>query len=96
MPSFGPIVGMQVLRGLVFTGLLAWLTRELRASRATTMLFGGLALAVFGGIELIVPTPYFPDFARRAHLVEVCTSNLAYGAFVVWLLSARTERVAGR
>ena len=92
MPAMPTILGMQVLRGLVFVGLLAWLARELRSSRRVAMLLGGLALSVFAAAELVVPNPFLPDFARWAHLGEVGTSNFLSGAFVTWLLTEKKPR----
>ena len=93
MPAMGTILSMQVLRGLMFVGLLAWLAHELRVGPRVAMLLGGLALSVFAASELLVPNPFMPDFVRWAHLGEVGTSNFLFGAFVTWML---TTKGAGR
>ena len=94
MPAMGTILSMQVLRGLVFVALLAWLAHELRGARRVTILLGGLALSVFAASDLLVPNPFMPDFARWAHLCEVGTSNFLFGAFVTWMLTTRAPAAA--
>jgi hypothetical protein len=54
----------------------------------------GTALSIFGGLGLIVPNPFMPDFIRWPHLVEVGVSNFVYGCFVGWLLSRQRSRNA--
>lgn len=51
MPAMPTILGLQIFRGLVFVGLLAWLARELRSSRRVAVLLGGLALSVFACVR---------------------------------------------
>lgn len=94
MPAMGTILSMQVLRGLVFVALLAWLAHELRGGRRVTILLGGLALSVFSASSLLVPNPFMPDFARWAHLCEVGTSNFLFGAFVTWMLTTQAQSTA--
>jgi hypothetical protein len=91
MPAMGTILSMQVLRELVFVGLLAWLAHELRGPRSVTMLLGGLVLSVFSASDLLVPNPFMPDFARWTHLCEVGTSNFLFGAFVTWMLTTKGQ-----
>lgn len=91
MPAMGTILSMQVLRGLVFVALLAWLAHELRGTRRVTILMGGLALSVFAASDLLVPNPFMPAFARWAHLCEVGTSNFLFGAFVTWMLTTKAQ-----
>jgi hypothetical protein len=94
MPAMGTILSMQVFRGLVFVALLAWLAHEQRGGRRVTVLLGGLALSVFAASDLLVPNPFMPDFARRAHLCEVGTSNFLFGTFATWMLTGRARSVA--
>ena len=94
MPAMGTILCMQVPRGLVFVALLTWLVHELRGSRRLAILLGGLALSVFSAWDLLVPNPFMPGFARWAHLSEVGTSNLLFGAFVTWMLTTRAQSTA--
>jgi hypothetical protein len=91
MPTMRTILSMQVLRGLVFVALLAWLAHELRGGRRVIILLGGLALSVFSASDLLVPNPFMPDFARWAHLCEVGTSNFLFGAFVTWMLTTQAQ-----
>lgn len=91
MPEMGTILRLQVLRGLVFVGLLAGLAHELRVRRPVAMLLGGLALSVFAASGLLVPNPFMPDFVRWAHLGEVGTSNFLFGAFVTWMLTTKAR-----
>jgi len=89
MPSPMTLLQLQILRGLVLTGLLALLALRLRARRGTVVLLGGLALSVFGASPLLTPTAYFPDFARLAHLGEVGLSNFVYGCAATFVLTTR-------
>jgi hypothetical protein len=89
MPTPGALLSMQVVRGFVFVTLLTWLVHEVRVRRWVAMLLGGCSLAVFSGVEMIVPSPYLPDFARLAHLVEIGVSDVVFGAGVVWALTER-------
>ena len=91
MPAMETILAMQVLRGLVFVALLAWLAHELRGARRVTILLGGLALSVFTASDLLMPNPFMPDFARWAHLCEGGTSNFLFGAFVTWMLTSQAQ-----
>lgn len=88
MPPVVALLQLQLLRGLVLTGLLLLLTSRLRASRRGAVLFGGLALSVFGASPLLIPTGHFPDYARLAHLAEVGLSNFVYGCAVAFVLTA--------
>jgi hypothetical protein len=94
MPPMGTILSMQVLRGLVFVALLAWLAHELNGGRRVTVLLGGFALSVFSASDLLVPNPFMPGFARWAHLYEVGTSNFLFGAFVTWMLTTQPRPTA--
>ncbi len=94
MPAMGTIVAMQVLRGLVFVALLALLANRLRAGRRSGVLLGGIAFAVFSAWALLIPNPFFPDFARLAHLCEVGVSNLCFGGAVMLVLTAGGEPAA--
>lgn len=89
MPPVLALLQMQLVRGLVLTGLLALLAFRLRAPRRMVVLLGGLALSVFGASPLLIPTAYFPDFARLAHLGEVGVSNFVYGCAVTFVLTSR-------
>lgn len=91
MPNGLHVIAMQLfIRGPVFVALMLLLVRISGASRRETILMTGGALSLLGGLAmLIVPNAFIPDFARWAHLVEVVSSNLAYGCFLGWLLTRK-------
>jgi hypothetical protein len=92
MPSTGNVVAAQIVRGLVFSGIVLLLVRQLRTSRRGAALVSGLTLSILGGIApLLVPNPYLPDAVRYAHLPEVGVSNLLFGLLAGWLLATRAE-----
>lgn len=94
MPPVMTLLQLQVLRGLILTGLLALLASRLCARRSTVVLLGGLALSVFGASPLLTPSAYFPDFARLAHLGEVGLSNFVYGCAATFALTTRRRAPA--
>jgi hypothetical protein len=84
-PWFYPL---QAVRGLLWTAFAWPLLRTHRGRRWEVSLAGGLLLAVWSA-DLLMPNPYMPAAVARVHLVEIATSNLAFGGLVGWLLSGR-------
>lgn len=88
MPPPGLILGVQLVRALVFVGVAWAIVRHLEGGRRDAALFTGLVLSVIGGVApLLVPNPYLPDSIRAVHLLEVGVSNLMYGALCGWVLA---------
>ncbi len=88
MPSFGPLILMEVFRGLVYVGLAIVATRGMTGRRGRAALAVGLALSVFGGIApLLMPNPILPGYVRLAHGFEVGISNFAYGVVLACLFT---------
>jgi hypothetical protein len=98
MPSGLEVIAMQLLiRGPVFVALAILLVRMSAAPRTATIVMTGAALALLGGVAmLMVPNPWIPDATRWAHFVEVGVSNFVYGCFLGWLLTARSRTAAAR
>jgi hypothetical protein len=90
LPPFGPLVALQVVRGLAFAALcLAWL-RQPWPRPVEAALWTGTALSVVGGIApLLLPNPYLPAAVRMVHLWEVGISNFLFGCAVAWILGRR-------
>jgi hypothetical protein len=92
MPSVGQVALIQVFRGLAYAGIGFAIVRGLAASRLEKSLAVGLTLSIVGGVApLMVPNAYLPTPVRLVHLVEVGVSNFLFGAFVGWLLAARSS-----
>jgi hypothetical protein len=90
MPALGPVVALQVVRGLAFGAIVHLIASASIGSRLRAALGAGLALSVLGAVApLIVPNPYMPEPIRMAHLAEVASSNLAFGAILAWWLQRR-------
>ena len=90
-PAF--LVVLQLARGLVFTGILATLARNLRGSRLAGALAAGIAFSLLGGIlPLLVPNPYMPASIRWPHMVETASSGLVFGVLTGWLLGRAPRR----
>lgn len=76
-----------LLRGPIFVALLYAAVRTMRAARADAVIVCGALLSIIGGVGLMIPNGFFPDYVRWSHFFEVTISNFAYGAFVGWLLT---------
>jgi hypothetical protein len=87
MPGPAAVVGMQVVRGLIFSAIVLLLVRRVRATPVAAALGTGVVFSVLGGVApLLIANPYLPDPIRHAHLPEVGVSNFFFGAIAGWLL----------
>ncbi|NOZ26805.1 MAG: hypothetical protein GXP39_01980 [Chloroflexi bacterium] len=87
MPAW--ILPFQIVRGMVW-GLLALLiVRMLRGPWRQAELVVALSFSILMGSLLLIPSGIMPDVIRHAHLVEVTTSNFAFGWIAAWLLHIR-------
>jgi len=91
IPSFGVIVSVQILRGLVYAASIAPLMRTMAGRRGHAALVAGLALAVFGGIApLLLPVDdILPPEVRAVHMIEILCSNFMLGVIGALLLVRR-------
>jgi hypothetical protein len=87
LPAPGTIVALQLLlRGPVFLLLCLLMLRMLGMPRWSGALALGAVFTLLSGVApLLMPNPYFPDSVRLVHLMEVTTSNFAFGVIVGWL-----------
>lgn len=79
------ILPFQILRGIVW-GLLAIPIVKMIDDWKKARLAVALLYSVLMASLLLVPNPYMPDVIRRAHFVEVLTSNFLFGWLVVTIL----------
>jgi hypothetical protein len=94
MPGPAAVLGMQVVRGLIFSAIVLLLVRRVRATPVAAALGTGVVLSVLGGVApLLIANPYLPDAIRHAHLPEVGVSNFLFGAIAGWLLRPGAGRV---
>ncbi len=91
LPAPGPLLIVEVGRALIFlVAALPWL--RILKGRTRTMLFLGLAYSILGGISpLLLPNPIMPANIRLAHGFEVGISNFIFGAFIGWLMTAKSS-----
>jgi hypothetical protein len=88
MPSLGPVVALQVVRGLAFGAIVFLIAQRCDGGRVERVLVAGLTLAVLGGAApLVMPNPLMPEAIRLAHLVEVVPSIFAFAAILAWVLT---------
>ena len=78
-----PVV--QVVRGLLWTGLGLTVMRTLRGSVVEKALAVGALFAVVMDAGLLLPNPYMPYDVRRIHLIETASSNFLFGCLLVVL-----------
>lgn len=91
LPETPALLSMQLVRGLVFAGVLLLLAARLRARRTTAAVLAGLTMAILGGVApLLVPNPYMPAAIRWPHLVETGVSNLLFGIIGILILTVRS------
>jgi len=81
---------VQVVRGLLWTGLGLTVVRTLRGSVVEKALAVGMLFAVVMSAGLLLPNPYMPHAVRMAHLLETASSDFLFGCLVVWLFRPKT------
>ncbi len=98
MPALGPVVALQVWRGLAFGAIVFLIAQWCDGGRGERVLVAGLTLAVLGGAApLVMPNPLMPAAIRLAHLYEVVPSIFAFAAILAWALTRpRRPGLAGR
>jgi len=94
MPSLGPVVALQVVRGLAFGAIVLLIAQRCDGGRLERALVAGLTLAVLGGAApLVMPNPLMPAAIRLAHLFEVVPSMFAFAALLAWTLTPRRRPI---
>ena len=81
---------VQVVRGLLWTGLGLTVVRTLRGSVVEKAPAVGALFAVVMSAGLLLPNPYMPHAVRMAHLVETASSDFLFGCLVVWMFRPKT------
>jgi len=82
------LVPFQILRSMFWVALALPVIRMMKGQWPETALAIGLLFSVVMNAQLLLPNPYMPEPVRMAHLVETASSNLLFGFFVGWLLTA--------
>ncbi len=80
------LAGLQVLRGLIWAGLVWMSARRLTGPAPSRALITGLAFAILMVMPLLFPNPFMPWAVRKMHFIEIATSNLLFGILAAGLL----------
>lgn len=88
------LLALQVVRGLIWTGIAFLLATRLRGSTAAAALRTGAAFAVLMAAPLLYPNAFMPWSVRSVHLVELSVSNAIFGILSILLLRRASEPVA--
>lgn len=79
------ILLLQIVRGMIWAALALPVIRMMKGEWWEAGLAVGLLFSVLMGFLLLIPNGFMPDAIRRAHLVEVSSSNFLFGWIVVGL-----------
>jgi len=83
------ILPFQMVRALIWAALALPVIRMMKGNRWEAGLAVGLLFGVLMGGLLLLPNEFMPEAIRRAHFIEVASSNFLFGWIVVWLLTQR-------
>ena len=86
-PAWIPL--LQLVRGIIWAVLALPVIRMMKGRWWEAGLAVASLYSVLMGFLLLLPNAFMPDAIRRAHFVEVSTSNFLFGWIVVWLLNRR-------
>jgi hypothetical protein len=86
-PAWMPL--LQVARGIIWAILALPVVRMMKGRRWESNLAVALLFSVLMGFLLLMPNPIMPEKIRRAHFVEVTSSNFLFGWIVAWVLQRR-------
>ena len=81
------ILPLQMVRGLIWAAIALPVIRMMKGRWWEAGLAVALLFSVLMGFLLLLPNQFMPDAIRRAHFVEVSSSNFVFGWFVAWLLN---------
>lgn len=89
------IFPFQILRGLIWAGLVILLFQMIPGPNWERALLIGLLFALPAGM-LLIPNPYMPPAVRVVHFWETLSSNLIFGilATLIWA-NRRKTRIVG-
>jgi hypothetical protein len=79
------ILPLQMVRGIMWTALALPVIQMMKGKWWEAGLAVGLLFSVLMGFLLLIPNGFMPDAIRRAHWVEVSSSNFLFGWIVVGL-----------
>lgn len=86
-PAWLPL--LQVIRGIIWAILALPVIRMMKGRRWESNLAVALLFSVLMGFLLLMPNPIMPETIRRAHFVELTSSNFLFGWIVAWVLQRR-------
>ena len=84
-PTWIPL--LQMARGVIWAALAWPVIRMMKGRWWEAGLAVALLFSVLMGFLLLLPNAVMPDAIRRAHFVEVTSSNFLFGWVIVWLLN---------
>lgn len=79
----------QVLRGMMWIAVALPVIRMMKGAWWEAGLAVALLFSVLMSSTLLIPNEYMPAEIRRAHFVEILTSNFLFGWIVVWTFHRR-------
>ncbi len=85
----GWIIPFQLLRGLMWAALALPVVHMTRGRWWEPRLAVALLFSVLMAANLLIPTEIMPPAIRKAHFVEVFSSNFLFGWAAAWLLTGR-------
>lgn len=92
IPSFGVMIPLEVIRGLLFIPVVFPVVMVLRGSRLRLALWLGLILAAFVGWAPLLGGSFLPLTLRVVHGLEITADAFVHGALIAWLLGVGTRK----
>jgi hypothetical protein len=83
---------LQMLRGLIWTGIGCIIIRMHKGNAWEIILATGLTFDVLMNASLVFPNPFMPPFIAHAHSIELVTSNFLYGILLSTLMLWRRAK----
>ncbi len=90
--AFLPTVAFQIFRGTLWALIALFIVTRLKGPLLQRALIMAVLFAVMTAAQLLYPNPVLPWAVRQAHLLEVASSEFAYGIIVTIVLLAGTAR----
>ncbi len=85
-------VVFQIFRGTLWALISLYILSRMKGSIAARALVMAVLFAALTAAQLLYPNPLLPWEVRQAHLVEVATSEFAYGIIVTFVLLSGAAR----
>jgi hypothetical protein len=89
LPSFRILIPLQMFRGVLWALIALFIVLRLRGSLIVRMALMAAIFAVLTASPLLYPNAYMPWGVRLGHLMEIGTSEAAWGALAAWILAPR-------